>query len=538
MSTWYRTGTIALTNGSPAVTGTGTAWIANVQIGEGLVAPDGRIYEVTGIASDTALTISPAYLGSTASGQAYAIAPLRGRIAQLLSETSSLLSSFATVRDGIGAGLFPNGTVSTPAIRAAADQDTGLFFPAANTLGWVTGGVERLRIVNADLGLGTTVPAARIHVVGAPLGDAAGNSSIIAIIAGQTGANSRAFQLQTIRNSNGNSWTGTTLRIQSVVDATNNAFIDFGPNGTSDLAFSSGFAAYQNMRWTTSGRLGLGTAVPAVALDIAAGVSRSSNTSYCSHTMVSDGVEAQVAANGGGGSVDLRSVTNHPIRLFTNNAERLRILTSGSVRPGADNTQSLGEASFRWATVFAGSGTINTSDERDKVWRGELDEAELRAAKRITRELGIYQWAESYEKKGKDARLHFGVRAQRAFDILKDEGLDWWRYAWACYDKWDEITEPVFEEVTVKKTHIVQKPEERAVEKTEIVMVEVEETYEEVEQRDTGKVRIVREAGDRYGIRPDQLAFWLIAAQAAIQSDLENTIAALASRVAALEAAK
>ena len=52
---WYRTGTAAFTNGNTTVSGTGTAWIANASIGEGLIAPDGRIYEITAIASDTSL---------------------------------------------------------------------------------------------------------------------------------------------------------------------------------------------------------------------------------------------------------------------------------------------------------------------------------------------------------------------------------------------------------------------------------------------------------------------------------------------------
>ena len=148
---WYRIGTIALTNGSATVTGTGTQWILNAALGEALIAPDGRAYEITNIASNTSMTISPAYLGSTASGQAYAIAPIRGRIADLVEQTSSLLDTFADVRDGIGSGLFPNGTAATPALRASEDQDTGLFFPAANTLGFVTGGVSRLTISNTGI---------------------------------------------------------------------------------------------------------------------------------------------------------------------------------------------------------------------------------------------------------------------------------------------------------------------------------------------------------------------------------------------------
>lgn len=196
----------------------------------------------------------------------------------------------------------------------------------------------------------------------------------------------------------------------------------------------------------------------------------------------------------------------------TDGSLRLRIEGGGIVRPGADNTQSLGSASFRWSTVFAGTGTINTSDEREKVWRGPLNEAELRAARRLIDEIGIYQFLGSVAEKGDRARLHTGPRAQRAFAILKDEGLDWWRYAWCCHDSWDAVVEPVFEDVAVEKTRTVLVPEKHE-DTGEIRFFEIEETYEDTEQRDTGKTRVVREAGDSYGIRPDQLAFWLIAAQ-------------------------
>lgn len=415
MSTWYRTGTIALTNGSATVTGTGTAWIANASVGEGLVAPDGRIYEVTNIGSDTSITISPAYLGSTASGQAYAIAPLRGRIAQLLSETSSLLSSFATVRDGVGAGLFPNGTVSAPALRAAADQDTGLFFPAANTLALVTGGVERCRLDSSgQFALGTTVPVNRFTVVGS------GEFSL--------GVTARAASTQTQLLNH------PVLVLQNTSEAAGNGLgIRFQIADTGSVLRTAG---------------GIG--------------------------MVSTAKDA--------GSVTA------DMYFYMGTSERMRITSAGVVRPGADNTQTLGGASFRWSTVFAGTGTINTSDEREKQWRGPLNAAELRAAKRIAAEIGIYQFLDSIAEKGAaNARLHCGVRAQQVFAILEDEGLEWSAYAWCCHDEWEETPpQPAVPEVLDDEGQIVDpaRPAQPAI-----------------------------PAGDRYGIRPDQLALWLIAAQ-------------------------
>jgi len=119
----------------------------------------------------------------------------------------------------------------------------------------------------------------------------------------------------------------------------------------------------------------------------------------------------------------------------------------GAGRPGADNAYSLGTAAHRIATVFAGTGTINTSDSRDKAWRGAMAPAELRAAIRIAAELGFYQWHDAIAEKGPDgARQHFGVRAQQVWTIMADEGLvdplgDDGRpgrtpYAFLCWDEW------------------------------------------------------------------------------------------------------
>jgi hypothetical protein len=51
---------------------------------------------------------------------------------------------------------------------------------------------------------------------------------------------------------------------------------------------------------------------------------------------------------------------------------RLVVDNAGLVRPGADNAQSFGSASFRWSAIYSANGTIQTSDERDKEIVGDL----------------------------------------------------------------------------------------------------------------------------------------------------------------------
>lgn len=155
-----------------------------------------------------------------------------------------------------------------------------------------------------------------------------------------------------------------------------------------------------------------------------------------------------------------------------------------TLEPLIDNVQDIGAPAFRFDTLFAGTGTINTSDARDKLWQGPASDAELRAARRIGAELGFYQWHSAVADKGADrARRHFGVRAQAVWAIMADEGLidpldgegrpGLTPYAFLCWDEWED-------EATAARR-------------------------------------------DRFGIRPDQLSLFLIAAQEARLSMLEAT---------------
>lgn len=88
---WYSTGTVKVTVNSATVTGTGTQWLAAARQGEAFVAPDGRLYEVLNIASDTSLTLTMPYLGASATGQRYALAPMQGYVKELADRVAALL---------------------------------------------------------------------------------------------------------------------------------------------------------------------------------------------------------------------------------------------------------------------------------------------------------------------------------------------------------------------------------------------------------------------------------------------------------------
>ena len=113
---WYSAGTVAVTANSATVTGTGTAFSANARAGDAFRGPDGRWYEITNIASATVLSIRPNYQGTTASGQAYAIAPMQGYVKESADRLRQLVDQFGSQL----AALQPWATSATPAAAREA----------------------------------------------------------------------------------------------------------------------------------------------------------------------------------------------------------------------------------------------------------------------------------------------------------------------------------------------------------------------------------------------------------------------------------
>lgn len=91
---WYKTGTVNVTLNSNAVTGTGTAFIVNCRVGDAFRGPDGRWYEVTNVASNTAISIDPPYIGSTASGGSYALAPMQGYVKDSADALRAIVTTY------------------------------------------------------------------------------------------------------------------------------------------------------------------------------------------------------------------------------------------------------------------------------------------------------------------------------------------------------------------------------------------------------------------------------------------------------------
>jgi hypothetical protein len=99
---WYKTGTVSVVQNSNAVIGTGTAFIANSRVGDAFRGPDGGWYEVTNIASDTALSISPNYQGATNNAGIYALAPMQGYVKDSADALRALVNVYGEKLAALG----------------------------------------------------------------------------------------------------------------------------------------------------------------------------------------------------------------------------------------------------------------------------------------------------------------------------------------------------------------------------------------------------------------------------------------------------
>jgi len=202
--------------------------------------------------------------------------------------------------------------------------------------------------------------------------------------------------------------------------------------------------------------------------------------------------------------------------------------SAGHLLPGADNTYNHGSGSLAIKQIYTNNSVIVTSDGRLKTARSYT--AKERAVARRCRDLGIvYQWNDSIAQKGADlARMHFGTTVQSVIAAFEAEGLDPFRYGVVCYDEWEAqvIEHPaveaadavaaqpaVYEELMVDVVIRVN-GEDRPAQRPVLVELQPAVPAQPAVQAREAYTETVREAGSRYSLRLDQLAFFIATAGA------------------------
>ncbi len=229
-----------------------------------------------------------------------------------IDSSGNLLVGSASSPSGSGTNLqIANSGAARLWLTSTGYRNYYLESGSSNALQFVDGtaGSERMRIDSSgNVGIGTSSPGAKLDVKGLV-------RSSIGTGTGAGGAGYAFYQF------------GTSAT------ATENWHI--GAEGDGSFRFyNQGFGAgLERMRLDASGNVGIGTSTSGDRLNVN-GNAQFTTAAYCFVGVTSGSVQGQMAANGGGATVDIRAVSNHPMTFFTNNTERARIGTNGAFLVG------------------------------------------------------------------------------------------------------------------------------------------------------------------------------------------------------------
>jgi hypothetical protein len=265
------------------------------------------------------------------------------------------------------------GTNSAPAIVPTGDTNTGIFFPAADTIAFAEGGAEAMRIDSSgNVGIGTTSPTQRLTVLNngtfgtlyQPAVQISNNSSGGTLTA--TGLGALVWSTD-----------GNTTPVASIEAVRENP----GVGAASALYFRTGSSGGGTTKAIidSSGNVGIGTSSPTAPLHVAYSSNsytelakfRNTNTGTGGYCVLTFGQSASGSATGiigtgasAAGNTAFQNTfavgtqSNHPFTFITNDAERARITSGGDFLVGT--TSNPGDYKIR-ASSSASGAAISTS---------------------------------------------------------------------------------------------------------------------------------------------------------------------------------
>jgi hypothetical protein len=285
--------------------------------------------------------------------------------------TAAAAGNFTTL-GATGVATFSAGTVSAPAITTTGDTNTGIFFPAADTIAFTEGGVEAMRITSAGAVLvGQT--AANYNVEGISFT----KDGYITACADEATANTNSVLYLNRRSSDGE-------MISFYRDGGQTGFI--GTTSTNNMTFATG--ATERMRITSTGDVGIGTTSPAAPFQVTRSFADSTieeiarfsriggtvgGTNRGAAIVFSDANNLTLTSAVAGIRDNSGSTFNGSLGFYTSNTggsaatavsqltERMRITAAGNVGIGLNNAPIQFAVSDSSAGSYAGISTTRSS---------------------------------------------------------------------------------------------------------------------------------------------------------------------------------
>jgi len=244
--------------------------------------------------------------------------------------TTPTTGAFTTV-SATGVTTVQAGTAAAPAITTSGDTNTGIFFPAADTIAFSEGGSEAMRIDSSgNVGIGTSSPSAKLHVVGSEL--LTSTSAETKLTINNTGTGGVEY------------WIGSTNNSSGAVGGGRLAFYDQTSNAI-------------RMAIDSSGNVGIGTTSPAYKLDVAGSVNVSSDSSYTLGAGADRFIKYRSSNNDilfsfDSGDFYQQNIASSYHAWFTGNNERMRIDSSGIVMVGTTSTTPAGSGDTKGISLW------------------------------------------------------------------------------------------------------------------------------------------------------------------------------------------
>jgi hypothetical protein len=193
-----------------------------------------------------------------------------------------------------------------------------------------------------------------------------------------------------------------------------------------------------------------------------------------------------IHANGSNTMVTAKNGSNLGLNTFSDNnstglvGPHIQLVISGANTTSgkffASRTSSdvdLGEASKPFKNLYVAVAPVVTSDAREKQQVRDLSAAEIAAAKELRQSIKLYRLNREVDDEHSRGVWHTGVIAQEVVEIMKSHGLDALDYGLVNHVVWDD----------------------------EAAIIE-----------DGQEIQAARSAGDKYAVRYDELAMFVLAA--------------------------
>ena len=305
---------------------------------------------------------------------------------------------------------------------------------------WVTSGAN-IYYIAGNVGIGTTSPGSVLDVKGTLR--LSGSSSGYVGLAPAAAAGSTTYTLPSADGS-----------ANQVLRTNGSGVLSWVTSGSGTVTSVSGTGTVSGLSLsgtvTTSGNLTLGGTLSLTSGDITSGLGFTpySNTNPSGFVTSSGSVafatsagSASTAANLSGSTLTtssyILSSSSSLVAIANSSGQGVFVNGSGSFSSSIDNTMSCGTSGFRWTTVYATTGTINTSDANQKQQIQNLTEVEFAVATELKSKVKTFKFNDAVTAKGLNARKHVGWIAQDVQTAFANHGLNANDYGMFCSDEID-----------------------------------------------------------------------------------------------------